>query len=111
LFDPAIYVDCSAEDLDVGESDAKLLHEGSAIKLICRVRQAWGQGGYSPERDTGWTTTAKTLLAHGRLKHIPELEAVLKIGLVSYDEANKLSQDIYRKYVLGYFERLANGKL
>ncbi len=105
LFNPSIYVDCSTKELSIHEDDAKLLHEGSAIKLICSVFQAWGQEGY-PERDCQSVIVAKNLLEKGRLKHIPELEGVLKISLVSYDKANEFSNEIYKKYVLGYFKKL-----
>lgn len=106
-FEPSIYVDCNAEELGINQDDVKLLHEGAAIKLICSVFQAWGQGDY-PNSEPHSVMIAKKLLEKERLKHIPELEHVLKTVLISSDKARESSKEIYKNYVLGYFKKLAN---
>src|SRR5947209_1414312 len=44
-FDPLAYID-TADHPNLDPDDVRLLREGSAIKVLCYVLQAYGQGGY-----------------------------------------------------------------
>lgn len=104
-FEPSTFIDCNSADYGIDEEDVKLLHEGSAIKLICSVYQAWSQGGY-PEIEPASVALAKSLLNEGKLHHIPDLERVLEIALTSINEAQPYFKVVYEKYVIGYLKSL-----
>ena len=107
VFDPTTYIDISPQDVELGDDDIKLLHEGSAIKIICSVLQAWCQGGY-PDTVTQYLQDIKKLLGDGRLRHLPELESLLSTAFKSDEDAWDASRPIYEKYVKGYFKTLAD---
>ena len=104
-FEPEIFVNCKASEYSIDEDDARLLHEGSAIKLICSVYQAWSQGGY-PIQESLAAEKAKHILNEGKINHMPELEAILKIALYSCEDARPQFNLVFEKYVKGYFKSL-----
>ena len=40
-FDPFVFVNCKQNEYGIDGDEQRLLNEGSAIKLICKVYQAW----------------------------------------------------------------------
>lgn len=104
-FEPEIFIDCKASDYCIGEDDARLLHEGSAIKLICSVFQAWSQGGY-PVSYSQAAEKARNILENGSISHMPELETTLKVALSSCEDAQPHFKVVYEKYVKSYFKSL-----
>ena len=107
-FDPMIFVDCIAADYDIDEEDAQLLQQGSAIKMLCRVYQAWGQQSF-PKYDSEATKEARQVLEQGRLKHMPLLEEVMSLALADIKQAETRFDEVYKECVLGYFKQLATG--
>lgn len=104
-FNPYLFVNCSQQEYDIDEEEEKLLNEGSAIKLICKVYQAWGQHGY-PESSSTTVDKIKDLLENGCVDHLPELKCILVESIENIQLAEKKFDGIYRKYVVGYFESL-----
>ena len=106
-FDPFYYIDCAASNLGIQEEEAKLLHEGSAIKIICGVLLSWGQGNH-PEEKTYYVDMFEKLMAARRLEHIPELRDAIELSIKSDSDFWVISGQLYKKYVLGYFRSLCS---
>lgn len=104
-FDPYCYIDCDAKMLGIQEEEAKLLHEGSAIKIICGILFSWGQGNH-PDEETYYVTMYNKLMAQQRLEHIPELRDAINLCIESDDKFWVASGALYKKYVVGYFEKM-----
>ncbi|QBY05989.1 hypothetical protein E2K93_17175 [Thalassotalea sp. HSM 43] len=103
-FDPYYFIDCG--ECETGYPiDYELLHHGSAIKISCRILQAWEQGGYKGYNSDG-LTAEKELISNGRMDHIPELREYILASLNSHDEGLSQGAAIYKKYVLGFFQGL-----
>lgn len=108
-FDPLRFVDA-----EVGEQgylvDLELLRAGSAIAVLCYLYDAWAEEQSIAGPHTERYQRALTL---GKLRHVPDIEAVAvealrrdKMSLNDSWFADAVAP-IYRKYVLGYFRRLA----
>tara|TARA_R110002167_G_scaffold178598_13_gene378393 strand:+ start:4177 stop:4626 length:450 start_codon:yes stop_codon:yes gene_type:complete len=104
-FDPEVYIDCVATEHSLSEPDAELLHEASAIKLLCSVFHLWEQNNY-PKDSFLTTDLVKKLLDEGRIDHLPELKNILEKSLTSYHEAKELSFCIRQNYVVKFFAEL-----
>jgi hypothetical protein len=103
-FDPLSYIDIS-DDTGLDSDDLRLLREGSAIKILCNMLLAYGQGGY-PAHNSYFMQSVKDAYVAGRFHLVPELEAAVGLGLQSEIALRDRSQDIYRKYVFAYFADL-----
>ena len=106
-FDPYLYIDCDYEELRIEIEEAKLLHEGSAIKIICGILFSWGQGNH-PQELTYYVEMYNKLKLEQRMEHIPELRDAIQLAIESDDKFWVQSQSLYKKYVLGYFQSLSN---
>ena len=104
-FDPEEFIDCDPLVLSIDEDEAKLLHEGCAIRIISGVLQDWGQGGH-PERECYWVLMAKRVLEKKRLDHIPELREAMELSIESEKRFRDREKALFLKYVIGYFKRL-----
>jgi len=103
-FDPFYFIDC-AEAQTGYETDFDLLHQGSAIKIACRIIECWEQGGYEGF-ESNRLKIEKELVASGRMDHLPELKKYIFDSLHSYSLAIEGSGAIYSKYVEGFFVKL-----
>lgn len=103
-FDPYIFIDCTVNEVGY-DIDYKILHEGSAIKLACKVLQAWGQGGYTGIDSKG-LEDIKALVKTNRMAHITELKEFIELALVSYERAQEKANEVFTKFVVGYFREL-----
>ena len=101
-FDPYTYIDCEIS-ITGYETDFSLLHNGSAIKIICSVLERVIQAP-NPNCEK-----EKALIKSGRMDHIPELRDYLSKIIASSSQCNKEGQKIYQKYIAGYFKCLGNG--
>ena len=104
-FEPLDYIDCSADDIGMDGLDRQLLHEGSAIKLICHMMQCWGQGNY-PQNVNSYTKQIKNAVRLGRLDHLPELKQALEDSFDNIKTIEKKCTALYQKYIVGYFNKL-----
>jgi hypothetical protein len=104
-FDPFYFIDYSAESQPGYDTNFDLLHQGSAIKIACRILECWEQGGYEGYEGTR-LKPEKELVSSGRMDHLPELKQYISDCLKSYSLASKGSVAIYSKYIEGFFETL-----
>lgn len=102
-FDPFDYIDIS--DAGLSADDLRLLREGSAIKILCDILLAYGQGGYPDYKCYSMERTEEAYRA-GRFHLVPELEAAVGLGMESVDALRGVSSKIYRNYIFSYFADL-----
>ncbi len=110
-FDPIKFVDADVEDEGVYYVDLDLLRAGSAIAILCAFYNIWSEeqelDGHPLTRDF------QAAVGEGRLARFPDIEgviteAILRNGSSLEDQwMNEAVAPIYRKYVLGFFARLA----
>jgi hypothetical protein len=79
--------------------DLKLLHEGSAVALLCDLLDEMEQRGGSSER-------YRDALASGRFDHLPQAKSAIGLGIAGVDELIEASGPVYRDYVIGYLATL-----
>jgi hypothetical protein len=110
-FDPLKFVDAEVVDDGYSYVDLDLLRAGSAVAILCNLYDLWCE-----EQSLSGNTYSKRIqlaLAEGRLARMPDIEAVLREAILRDEmpvEDPWLEQavvPIYRKYVLGFFSRLA----
>jgi hypothetical protein len=110
-FDPFFFIDCSEKDAGyMHESDLKLLHEGSAIKLASHALQSMGQGGY-PENSYPQIERVRKLFSSKRMAHLPEFERFFELylhptGETWMEELDKISMELYNQFIYEYFQSL-----
>ena len=104
-FNPYDYIDCNAKTLGIEEDEASLLHEGSAIKIICGILFSWGQGNH-PEEETYYVKMYNQLILENRMEHIPKLRDAIQLCIESDDKFWVVSNKLYQNYVVGYFKKL-----
>lgn len=111
-FDPLRYVD--AEAVDLVSVNIDLLRSGSALAILAFFYDMWCEFDAVDVPDpAGKDHRYKVAVETGRLHHSPDIEAVVREAL----SRNQMAQDdswfdsavqpLYRKYVLGYFQRLS----
>ena len=110
-FDPLKFVDAAVDGEPYHYVDMDLLRSGSAIAILCAFYDLWCE----EQSLGGHPLTAKyqTALDAGRLSAFPDIEAVIREAV----ERSEMALDdpwfddavlpVYRKYVLGLFQRLA----
>jgi hypothetical protein len=110
-FDPLKFVDAEVENAGYYYVDLDLLREGSAIAILCAFYNVWTE-----EREIDGNPLTKEFQAaivEGRLARFPDIEGVIteairRNGARLEDQwIEEAVAPIYRKYVLGYFARLA----
>ncbi|PKP87302.1 MAG: hypothetical protein CVT78_09275 [Alphaproteobacteria bacterium HGW-Alphaproteobacteria-17] len=110
-FDPIKFVDSGVKTDGYHYVDIDLLQEGSAIAIICVFYDLWCED--QPLQGHPVSERYEVALSEGRLARFPDIEVILREALVR----NQMPSDdpwferalipIYRKYVLGFFARLA----
>jgi hypothetical protein len=110
-FDRLKFVDAQVEQDGYYYVDLDLLRAGSAIAIVCVFYDLWSEeqslsGNLRSER-------YEVAVTGGRLSHFPDIEAVLRDAIARkymfLDDPwfEQVLTPIYRKYVLGFFARLA----
>jgi hypothetical protein len=110
-FDPLKFVDAMVEDEGVYFVDLDLLRAGSAIVILCAFYNVWIE---EQELDGHpLTREFQAAVGEGRLARFPDIEGVIteairRNGAPLEDQwIEEAVAPIYRKYVLGFFAKLA----
>lgn len=110
-FDPFKFVDAEIEDLSRHYVDIDLLRAGSAIAILCSFYNIWNE---EQELDGHpFTKRFQAAASEGRLGRFPDVEDVVAQSIgrncapIEDQWLDEMLVPIYRKYVLGYFARLA----
>jgi len=112
-FDRLKFVDAQVESDGYHYVDLELLRAGSAIAIVCVFYDLWCED--QPLSGHPASERYEVAIAGGRLSHFPDIEAVLRDALnrkyLAIDDPwfEHALNPIYRKYVCGFFERLAQG--
>ena len=89
--------------------DEVLLHEGSAIAILCTISDCWDE---QESVSFHWPIikTAKEAFDAGRFNHLPEIKKAFFLGFGSDETAfREQLEKVYRNHVLAYFEKLSKG--
>ncbi len=105
-FDPFTFVNA-----DLYESpdstlamDMDLVHQGSAVALLCHLSDFWDEG--HGLNQWNWGKKLRGVLKQGRLNHLPLAKEAIMAGFESEETFRSLLPGVYTQYVLGYFQRL-----
>lgn len=107
-FDPVFFVDCylyEPKDITFG-IDVNVLHEGSAVAILCKFSDYWDEHGTAPEGE--FALEVKRLLSGGRLDHLLLPEEAIKSAFEDEEKFRNLLNNIYEKYVIQFFKRLSD---
>ena len=88
--------------------DILLLQSGSAIALLCELSDAWDE--YETWEVKNWPLIPliKEAKEMGRFNHLPEIKEAFSLAFSSDEEAFREQLiRVYKKYVCGYFSKLA----
>jgi hypothetical protein len=110
-FDPLKFVDAEVKSDGYNYVDLELLRAGSAIAIVCVFYDLWSEE--QPLSGQSRSERYEVALSESRLARFPDIEGVLREAV----NRNNMRLDdpwfeqalvpIYRKYVLGFFDRLA----
>lgn len=103
-FDPLRFIDL-ADDAGFDADATRLLREGSAVAVLCRLLEEASQGGY-PRHRSAFIERVAEALALGRFAGDRCLEDAVRTGLASPEALFQDAGALFRRYVLGYFEDL-----
>ncbi len=106
-FDPIFFADCyvfEPQGITFG-IDVNVLHEGSAVAILCKLSDYWDEHGTTPEDE--FFSEVKRILAEGRLDHLPLAEQAVKLAFENEEKFRDLLGEAYEKYVVQFFKRLA----
>jgi hypothetical protein len=110
-FDPLKFIDADVEDNGSYYVDLDLLRSGSAVALLCAFYNIWTEE--QDLRGHPLTERFHQAVNEGRLSRFPDVETVIAEA-ISRNSApiedlwiEGATAPIYRKYVLGFFARLA----
>ncbi len=107
-FDPIFFADCylfEPQGITFG-IDVNVLHEGSAVAILCKFSDYWDEHGAVPEGE--FALEVKRILSEGRLDHLPLAEQAIKLAFEDEDRFRDLLDEAYEKYVVQFFKRLAD---
>lgn len=106
-FDPIIFADCYLFEPE-GKTfgiDVNILHEGSAVAILCKLSDYWDENGLLPNDE--FVMQVKRILSEGRLDHLPLAEQAIKEAFQDEDRFRNLLDEVYKNYVLERFRKLA----
>jgi hypothetical protein len=98
-FEPWEFLQASVHGGWATDDDMRLLHEGSAVALVCDLMDEMDQRSGDSQR-------FRRALEAGLLDELPVAKETLQAGLAGTRELQEASKTIYREYVLGYFSTL-----
>lgn len=107
-FDPIFFADCylfEPQGITFG-IDVNVLHEGSAVAILCKFSDYWDEHGAKPEGE--FASEVKRILSEGRLDHLPLAEQAIKFAFEDEDKFRDLLDEAYEKYVVQFFKKLAH---
>ena len=110
-FNQYLCIDATLEDTGWSEvADLKILHEGSAIKLLCFLSDHLDEREEPPSPLSWFGQRLRDLLNLGRLDHLPEAKIAIELGLLG-DSGQFRSQLalIYKLYVVGRLNEIFHG--
>jgi len=88
--------------------DLQLLQSGAAIALLCELSDAWDE--YETWEVKSWPliTQIKEAKEANRFNHLPEIQEAFDLAFSNNEDSfrNQLMK-VYKKYVCGYFNKLA----
>jgi hypothetical protein len=87
--------------------DEALLHEGSAIAILCAISDCWDE---QESVSFSWPIikTAKEAFDAGRFDHLPEIKKAFLLGFGSDETVfREQLQKVYKNHVITYFEKLS----
>lgn len=110
-FDPFKFVDAEAKEDGYYYVDLELLRAGSAVAILCALYNVWTE----EQKLEGHPLTERfqAAIGAGRLSRFPDIEGVIieairrNCALIEDQWMDDAVRPIYRKYVIGYFARLA----
>ncbi|BCM93136.1 hypothetical protein IAD21_05024 [Abditibacteriota bacterium] len=107
-FDPSTFVDAGLyeEPCHSLAMEMSLIHQGSAVALLCRMSDLWDEIGSEIVNQTDWGKEWRKVLKEGRLDHLPLAKAALMAGFDSEEKLRSLLPTVYTDYIEGYFHRL-----
>ncbi|MDR2874310.1 MAG: hypothetical protein LBV44_00060 [Methylobacillus sp.] len=89
--------------------DEALLHEGSAIAILCSISDCRDEQG-SVSFHWPIIKAAKEAFDAGRLDHLPDIKQAFLLGFGNDDVSFiKQLKVVYQGHVLSYFKKLGNG--
>ena len=106
-FDLIFFADCylfEPEGTTFG-IDVNILHEGSAVAILCKLSDYWDEHGLLPNDE--FVTQVKDILSEGRLDHLPLAEEAIKEAFQDEERFRDLLGEVYKNYVLRRFGKLA----
>lgn len=111
-FNPLKFVDAQLDDDSYYYVDLELLQAGSAIAILCAFYNLWNE----EQELNGHPLTRhfQTAVDEGRLSRFPDIEGVIAEAILRncapFEDSwmEEAVMPIYRKYVLGFFARLAS---
>lgn len=109
-FDPIFFADCYLFE-PKGSTfgiDVNVLHEGSAVGILCKFSDFWDDHGTAPEGE--FASEVKRILSEGRLDHLPLAEKTIKLAFQDEEKFRDLLDEAYEKYVVQFFKKCAKDK-
>jgi hypothetical protein len=91
------------------EIDEALLHEGSAIAILCTISDCWDE---QESVNFNWLSikNAKEAFDAGRFNHLPEIKKALSFGFGGDETVfREHLETVYKNHVLTYFKKLSKG--
>jgi len=111
-FNPMKFIDVENADVNHHYVDIDLLRTGSAVALVCAFYNMWLED--QDLQDSPFSKSCQAAIDAGRFRAFPDIEEVLVGALgrnfIPIDDPwfDAAVAPIYRKYVLGFFGRLAS---
>lgn len=110
-FDPLMFIDAEVEESGSYYVDLELLRAGSAIALLCAFYNVWVEEHELEGHPM--TNRFRVAVEEGRLSRFPDIEGVISEAIrrncapLEDQWIEEAVAPLYRKYVVGFFARLA----
>ena len=105
-FDPIFFVDCYLFEPDETTFgiDVNILHEGSAVAILCKLSDYLDENGLLPNDE--FVSQVRGALSEGRLDHLPLAEKAIKEAFQDEETFRDLLDKVYKNHVLQLFRKL-----
>lgn len=107
-FDPLLYLD-AVVDVPPGWAagvDLRLLHEGSAVALLCSLSDFWDDHERVPPKDVHPGGAVWGALEEGRFDALPVARSAVEAAFRSQEEFERQLPAIYQAYVMEHYRQL-----